>query len=96
MRLTERERAVVKDAVERRDRRAQLYLFGSRVDDSLRGGDIDLLIVSDRLKLADKLDMLAQLKDALGEQKIDILIKSEAAAARDPFVAAILSKAARL
>lgn len=53
------------------------WLFGSRVDDNKRGGDIDLLLrpqLSDRV-IARKLDLLRLLERQLGERKIDILIE---------------------
>ena len=57
---------------------SRVWLFGSRVDDSLRGGDIDLLIETDeavpnRIKLLCKLE--AALVRGLGDRKIDILLK---------------------
>ena len=55
---------------------AKLILFGSRLDDSKRGGDIDLLVETD-LSLEEmfikKITTLGQLQRALGEQKIDLL-----------------------
>ena len=52
-------------------------LFGSRLDDSRRGGDIDLLVVTD-LAPAEaavrRIDLLADLWLALGERKIDIVL----------------------
>ncbi|WP_394708064.1 nucleotidyltransferase domain-containing protein [uncultured Desulfosarcina sp.] len=42
------ESAVV-DAVIRFDPEARIYLFGSRVDDRQKGGDIDILVFSSRL-----------------------------------------------
>jgi uncharacterized protein len=56
---------------------AQVSLFGSRVDDARRGGDIDLYITGTNLsmvaQLDAKLDLLVKLKQALGEQRIDIV-----------------------
>jgi uncharacterized protein len=59
----------------------KVILFGSRTDDSKRGGDIDLLIVPSGEKDIAKLtlleiQLLAGLKLAIGDQKIDILIKT--------------------
>ncbi|MCG5497554.1 nucleotidyltransferase domain-containing protein [Ectothiorhodospira variabilis] len=56
---------------------AQVWLFGSRVDDSLRGGDIDLLIqcpqpLEERKRQS--LRMVARLQMALGDQPIDVLV----------------------
>jgi predicted nucleotidyltransferase len=51
-------------------------LFGSRAQDDLRGGDIDLLIEtgSDKpIQYAKKLAFRSELKCRLGDQKIDVL-----------------------
>jgi uncharacterized protein len=58
-----------------------IYLFGSRVDDSKKGGDIDLFIqtykeTSPRKIMFQKAEFLAKLEILLGEQKIDVLIKT--------------------
>jgi uncharacterized protein len=52
-------------------------LFGSRVDDSKRGGDIDLLVrpTDQDHPLRRKLRFLALLEEALGERKIDVVIE---------------------
>jgi len=52
-----------------------IYLFGSRVDDSKKGGDIDLYLkVLDHSDLFDKkIKFLARVKRELGDQKIDIV-----------------------
>lgn len=58
---------------------AVVRLFGSRVDDSQRGGDIDLLIdvpdgVSDRVVMESRL--AASLFIRLGGRKVDVLIRT--------------------
>lgn len=52
-----------------------IYLFGSRVDDEKKGGDIDLYIDSyDKENLVHKkLDFLVKLKREIGNQKIDVV-----------------------
>ncbi|HHB94826.1 MAG TPA: nucleotidyltransferase domain-containing protein [Campylobacterales bacterium] len=57
-------------------KQGEIYLFGSRVDDTKKGGDIDLYIVlKDLDNLAHKkLDFLVYLKRLIGEQKIDVVI----------------------
>lgn len=54
-----------------------LYLFGSRVDDSLRGGDIDLLVTSGASAeelIGRRSRFAALLARSLGERKIDIVV----------------------
>jgi len=56
---------------------ATVIVFGSRVDDTRRGGDIDLLIRSP-IAIADRerkvLTLVAKLQMRLGDQPIDVLV----------------------
>ena len=58
---------------------AQVWLFGSRVNDHAKGGDIDLYIESPIRIPADlilaKLQFLRGLHKKLGEQKIDVVLR---------------------
>jgi predicted nucleotidyltransferase len=52
------------------------YLFGSRTNNELKGGDIDLLIESDSNRQVDYTKRLAfrsDLKCQIGDQKIDVI-----------------------
>ncbi len=57
---------------------AQVYLFGSRVDDSRKGGDIDIYIETgiEENIIEKKIKLLGMLHKELGEQKIDIVINN--------------------
>lgn len=57
----------------------ELRLFGSRTDDNLKGGDIDLLLLVNNIEIKNKLQqqkhlLLAKMKEFIGEQKIDLKI----------------------
>ncbi|GET24204.1 nucleotidyltransferase domain-containing protein [Prolixibacter sp. NT017] len=55
---------------------ARVFLFGSRTDDKKRGGDIDLFVKNDMeslLTLEAKIHFLADLKNRIGDQKIDLV-----------------------
>lgn len=56
----------------------KIYLFGSRSDDTKKGGDIDLYIeTSYNGKIFErKIKMLVELQKLLGEQKIDLVINN--------------------
>ena len=58
-----------------------LWIFGSRTKPEERGGDIDLYIeteCNDMDKLVDmKLRFLFELKNKIGDQKIDVVIKCD-------------------
>ena len=60
-------------------RSTKIYLFGSRIDDSKRGGDIDLLILPENgTDESNKINKFyTHLLLNLGIQKIDIIVKRE-------------------
>ena len=78
MRLAYEEQLAISDAIRQADADAMVYLFGSRADDASKGGDIDLLVLSKKINLMTKLEILAQLHQRLGERKIDIAIYPDA------------------
>lgn len=79
MRLTEKIREIIKfEVASQLGPNAVVRLFGSRVDDTQRGGDIDLLIepnlpLEHRIQAECKL--AARLFIRLGGRKVDVLIK---------------------
>jgi hypothetical protein len=58
----------------------KVYLFGSRLDDAQKGGDIDLYfeVASGENLHQKKIDFLVKLQDKIGEQKIDIVFAKDA------------------
>lgn len=79
MRLKGEEIRAIKDAVKTHfGESARVFLFGSRTDDSKRGGDIDLLVEhdssfggSDLIKR--KLRTMSAIQLSIGDRKIDIV-----------------------
>ena len=74
MRLSINEITILLSVIAQYDNKANVYLFGSRTDDSKLGGDIDLLIHSSCLIKSEIRQIKWQLMEQLGEQKIDILL----------------------
>jgi predicted nucleotidyltransferase len=79
MRLTQEQVNIIKRTViDTFGDAASVWLFGSRVDDCKRGGDIDLLIETeetDVMKIVKtELTFMVKLQMQLGEQKIDVLV----------------------
>jgi predicted nucleotidyltransferase len=78
MRLTDNQRKIIRDTTaEVFGPSAVVVLFGSRLDDAARGGDIDLLVQSehpiyDRERKA--LQLAAKLQMRLGDQPIDVVV----------------------
>jgi predicted nucleotidyltransferase len=79
MRLSTTEIAIIKQVVTSHlgNEGVQVILFGSRVDDDAKGGDIDLLIETSaaqvsRVSTANKI--AANLQVQLGDQRIDVLL----------------------
>lgn len=79
MRLTSYQQTTIKKlTAEIFGRDARLLLFGSRVDDAKKGGDIDLYLETNDsdATLDKKLKLLTALNLALGEQKIDLVVNN--------------------
>jgi predicted nucleotidyltransferase len=74
MRLTGDEAAAIKESVYAFDPDAKIYLFGSRTDDTKKGGDIDLFVISAKIKSAEKRKIKLKIYDRIGEQKIDLVV----------------------
>ncbi len=94
VRLSREEIETVKKSVAALDQDARLYLFGSRCDPDKRGGDIDILILSEvitpRMLRSVRIDFYRR----FGEQKIDLLVDKPQP--EKAFVKVILPHAVRL
>lgn len=92
MRIQPEEQAAIVTTITSFDKAAEIYLFGSRLDDAKRGGDIDILVKSDFISQR----MLAQIEDELfrkiDEQKIDFVLTHKSTPS--PFSKMVLSKGA--
>jgi predicted nucleotidyltransferase len=81
MRLTERQIQYIKVTAEDVfGPDARVYVFGSRTDESQRGGDIDLYIeaaLDDPDKAAKaRIRFLTRLKQKIGDQRIDLVLNN--------------------
>ena len=94
MRLYQEQIKVLKDTLRTISANAQMYLFGSRVDDTKKGGDIDLLIVSKDMTKKDLRHLRIEFYKHFGEQKIDIVLDD--GEFNNPFTKHIIKKAVLL
>ena len=82
MRLTQQEIKAIKKTFKEVFKEGNIYLFGSRVDDTKRGGDIDLYVdtplsLNTRESLEKKSKFRLKLYELIGEQKIDIVVSKD-------------------
>jgi len=89
MRLTDQQRAIIRATVaETFGGGAAVWLFGSRVDDLKRGGDIDLLIETDQVDIdaiaRAEISFMTKIQAKLEEQKIDVLLDYPSRKTRPP------------
>jgi hypothetical protein len=80
---------------------ADLRLYGSRVDDQRKGGDIDLLLLVNNPKvkselLSKKHLLLARMKEFIGDQKIDLKIADVIELEQDAFLKLIYPQSVQL
>jgi hypothetical protein len=77
---------------------ASLYLYGSRTDDTARGGDIDLVLLVSSEREQKAIDsqiyyLLSAIKQAIGDQHIDFSVCTKEQAEKNPFLQMVLPKA---
>ena len=78
MRLNNFYKTAIKQTFKEVFSNGSIYLFGSRVDDSKKGGDIDLFLeIEENPNLSQKIKFLAKLKMKIGEQKIDVVFNED-------------------
>jgi predicted nucleotidyltransferase len=80
MRLTQHEQASIIKAFHSVFGEGKIYLFGSRVDDAKKGGDIDLyLCPKDDTEdmFQKKIKFLVNVQTLIGEQKIDVVMAKD-------------------
>ena len=74
VRLSPQQIAVIREETARLDPAAKIFLFGSRANDRARGGDIDLLVRSERIGLAEKLLLKVRILERIGWQQLDLVV----------------------
>lgn len=90
MRLTQDERRALKRAL--RDFKGEIYIFGSRLRDDLKGGDLDILLIPEENVDPVKLRLLVKSRFYMEcEEDLDVVVYKD-----DPFCREILKNAKRI
>ncbi len=80
MRLSQPQISAILKAKESFFPNSKIYLFGSRIDDTRTGGDIDLYILFEN-RIADgmkkRISFLVMLKSLIGDQKVDVVLANK-------------------
>jgi hypothetical protein len=77
MRITGAEKDAVVHSVRQEDPDARIWLFGFRFDDSKKGGDIDIAVLSPLIHISGRIRIRRAIVDRIGEQKIDIVVSAD-------------------
>lgn len=78
MRLKPKEIETLTSVIKNHLNDVEIFLFGSRVNDDAKGGDIDILIIGTEEKDAKIMSRIRlELEEKLGEQKIDLVYQQK-------------------
>lgn len=94
MRLSEAQLSHISSVIQKLSRpySCKVYLYGSRTKDQLKGGDIDLLLLSDSSGVSHlhekKYQILVEMKKSplIGDRRIDLKIATQDDLKSDPFL----------
>jgi predicted nucleotidyltransferase len=80
MRITAQERQATLDEITRRfGRHSRVWLFGSRADDSKRGGDVDIYVEAEHppkeSKVKTRINAAAALENIYGGVSVDLVVR---------------------
>jgi predicted nucleotidyltransferase len=90
MRLDMQERGALRFAL--KDFRGKVYLFGSRLDNAKKGGDIDILLIPEKKVIPLKLSLKVETRFfSRCEERIDVVVYRDT-----PFCREIIKNAKRL
>jgi uncharacterized protein len=74
MRLNQNKISAIKESITEYLPESSVYLFGSRLDDTKKGGDIDLLVhTKHKPDRKTKAKIRSKIWERIGEQKIDLV-----------------------
>ena len=93
MRLSADQIRIIREAILGRDPQAEILLFGSRVDDNARGGDIDILCLSGKIDRQKRRLIRREMSDRLNGQKVDLVVAPDPS---KPFIRLAMTDAVRL
>jgi predicted nucleotidyltransferase len=93
MRLTQEEQRAICGSIHKVDPDARILLFGSRVNDEARGGDIDILCLSSAINRQQRRLIQREMGDRLAGQKIDLIVTADRS---KPFVRLVMADAVPL
>jgi predicted nucleotidyltransferase len=89
LRVSKSEIEIIKTSILKILPNSKIYLFGSRVDDNKRGGDIDIFVEADRdSSLKERIDILTDIEVNGVERKVDLIIKSPNSKEQNIFITA--------
>lgn len=77
MRISKNDLKTLKSTIKKHIYDAEIILFGSRIDDNRKGGDIDIFVETKyNITLKDELKILSELEKNGISRKVDLIIKT--------------------
>ncbi len=77
MRISQKEISIIKNAILDYIPDAKIFLFGSRVDDSKKGGDIDIFVETESdTTLKEQIKILSKIEILGVSRKVDLIVKT--------------------
>ena len=76
MRVSKEEIRIIKEVILKYIEDARIFLFGSRVDDNKRGGDIDIFVKTNKIiSLQKQIEILTEIEMNGILRKVDLLLQ---------------------